>query len=274
MSQPGNRAWRGIIDLKIGSLGGEEWMRGDCDMTSLGSHRVSPHWPPPHHMPQRHTAGGSAGAVTQPPGMSPDSLCRKAAQRRLFKRKESQFIYSAPSHLPPLSFTMHRVPSPGSKSGTAPSSLDGWWGSPAQCVSDQLHPHLNLAGEAASQLRMARVPGPTGDHAVSVASRWALENLIGYVRLYCTAGAGIKIISKAQKYILLFVSFCQISLCAESQDYDPYYRSISDILRSQGRSLGVTFHVHSNPSPKTLWSTVKATQWAPKHQIQWVPFRV
>ena len=101
MSQPGNRAWRGIIDLKSGSLGGEELMRWDCDTTSLGSHRMSLHWPPPHHMPQRHTAGGSAGAVTQPPGMSPDSLCRKAAQRRLFKRKESQFICSAPSHLLP-----------------------------------------------------------------------------------------------------------------------------------------------------------------------------
>lgn len=114
-------------------------------------------------------------AVQQVQSLSPlgclQTACAEKLLNAISSRGRRANLSAQPLPIFRLSFTMHGVPSPGSKSETAPSSLEGWWGSPAQCISDQLHPCLNLAGEAAGQPRVAGVPGPTGDHAVSVASR-------------------------------------------------------------------------------------------------------
>ena len=234
---------------KVESLGDRVTGRV-CDAAGLGSYRQPPCWPPLHHKPQRHTAGGQQVQSLSPRGVSRQPVQKSCSKPSLQEEGESAYLLS-----PSLSFTMHGAPSPGSKSAHPAPSIAGGEAQPSASVTSCSHGWT-------CQPQVARVPRPTGDHAVSAASRWGLENLMRYVRLHRRAGAGVKIVSKAQKYILLFINFCQISLCTGSQDYDPDYRSILDILRSQGRSyvmyLGVTFHVHSNPSPKTLWSTVKA----------------
>ena len=72
----------------------------------------------------------------------------------------------------------------------------------------------------AGQPQVAKLDRPTQNQSVSLAaegleSRWGLENLMKYIRLYYTTGVGIKIISKAQKYILLLQLLPNISLCFE-----------------------------------------------------------
>lgn len=82
-----NRAWTKEPNLKSGVVRQGELMKGEVWQGRLQSHSVSLHWPLLHHKPQRHTAGRSAGAATQPPGMSPGRLCLEAAQSSPFKEE-------------------------------------------------------------------------------------------------------------------------------------------------------------------------------------------
>lgn len=122
-----------------------------CDAAGLGSYGQSLRWPPIHHEPQRH-GWQSAGAVTE-------------SQRCLQTACAEELLKAIPSRgrrvglsAQPISQLHHARSSLPRFQVRSPSSLNGWWGSPAQRFSDQLQPRLNMPASGSKSAQAHRGP--------------------------------------------------------------------------------------------------------------------
>lgn len=134
------------------SLGNKELTGGDCDAAGLGSYRVSLRWPPLHHKPQRHTAGGQ-----QVQSLSPQICLQTACAEKLLKAVSSRGRRVSLS-AQPISQLHHTRSSLPRFQVRSASSLNGWWGSPAQRFSDRLQPCLNMPASGGKSAQAHRGP--------------------------------------------------------------------------------------------------------------------
>lgn len=126
-----------------------ELTRGDCDAAGLGSYRLSLRWPPLHQKPQRYTTGGQ-----QVQSLSPQRCLQTACAEKLLKSRGRRVSLSAQ----PISQLHHIQSSLPRFQVRSPSSLNGWWGSPAQCFSDRLQPWLNMPASGGKSAQAHRGP--------------------------------------------------------------------------------------------------------------------
>lgn len=229
MSQPGNRTWTRVLYLKSGVQRQWELMKGECDRAGLGSHSVSLHWPLLYQsdkytqlVAQQVQLLSHLGCLQM--GCAEKLLkllCREATPLQggnrgnlsvqllpIFSLPASphrEFLPQIPSQVIQLPQWLLKKPIPVMQWPAASKPGYGWGARDPRGT--------------AGQPQVAKLDRPTQNQSVSLAaegleSRWGLENLMKHKRLYYTTGVRIKIISKAQKYILLQL-LPNISLCFE-----------------------------------------------------------
>lgn len=223
MSQPGNRTWTRVLYLKSGVQRQWELMKGECDRAGLGSHSVSLHWPPLYQSDNTHSWWLSRCNYSATWDVSRWAVQRSYSKQSLqggrrgnlsvqllpiFSLPASphrEFLPQIPSQVIQLPQWLLKKPIPVMQWPAASKPGYGWGARDPRGT--------------AGQPQVAKLDRPTQNQSVSLAaegleSRWGLENLMKYKRLYYTTGVRIKIISKAQKYILLQL-LPNISLCFE-----------------------------------------------------------
>lgn len=243
MSQPGLH-WKqnrtGVPNLKGEVLKQWELMKREVWQGRLQSHSVSLYWPLLYHKPQRHTAGRSAGAATQPPGMSPDRLCIEAAQSSPFKEEGGEIYLHG--YFPSLVSQIHYKGSsfsPNPKSCHPAPSVAAEEARPSTAVSCCIQAWKWSEGPETPRVQLtgARWQNCTGPWRTNQSVSVAAEGLASRCGWECWWGAedysmkqqlGLQSYPKHRSRSSFF-SFCQISPCAENLDCVPNDKSIADM---------------------------------------------